>query len=141
MIFDMVIMPLLTYSSIFNLKLTKTQSDKLLFLERRESRTIGKNVKSFEYIIKKKAINIAYKVLTNDNVCESFQDYFAINYHVNTRNRKKLLKLPQVKLDFAKRSFKYMGAILYNDLSINIRTCVNNQNFRKLFNILWFLNF
>ena len=138
----MVIMPLLTYSSIFNLKLTKTQSDKLLFLERRESRTIGKNVKSFEYIIKKKAINIAYKVLTNDNVCESFQDYFAINYHVkNTRNRKKLLKLPQVKLDFAKRSFKYMGAILYNDLSINIRTCVNNQNFRKLFNILWFLNF
>ena len=45
-IFDIVIMPILTYSSIINLKLTKTQSDKLLSLECRASRIIGKKVKS-----------------------------------------------------------------------------------------------
>ena len=42
---DMVVMPLLTYNSIINLKLTKTQSDKLLSLERRASRIISKKVK------------------------------------------------------------------------------------------------
>ena len=118
---DMVVMPLLTYNSIINLKLTKTQSDKLLSLEHRASRIIGKKVKSIECIIKKRAINMVYEVLMNDNVCANFNDYFAINYHVkNTRNRKKLLKLPRVKLEFSKRLFKYMGAILYNDLPLFI---------------------
>ena len=45
-IFDIVIMPILTYSSIINLKLTKTQSDKVLSLECRASRIIAKKVKS-----------------------------------------------------------------------------------------------
>ena len=78
---------------------------------------------------------MVYKVLINDNACGNFNDYLAINYHVkNTRNRNKLLKLPRVKLEFAKRSFKYMGAISYNDLPLNIYACENDQNFRKLFN-------
>ena len=78
---------------------------------------------------------MAYKIVMNDNVCEIFNDDLAINYHAkNTRNRNKLLKLPRVKLEFAKRSFKYMGAILYNDLPINIRACENDPNYRKLFN-------
>ena len=134
--FDMVIMPLLTYSSIINIKLTKTQSDKLLPLERRTSRIIGKKVKFTECIIKKRTINMVFTVLMDDDsICESFNDYFNMNYHAkNTRKRNKLLKLPRVKLEFAKRSFKYMGAILYNDLPQNIRACENDQNFRKLFN-------
>ena len=87
-IFDMVIMPLLTYSSIINLKLTKTQSDKLLSHERRTCRIIGKKVKSIECIITKRAINMVYKVLMNDNVCGNFNNYFPISYHAkNTRNR------------------------------------------------------
>ena len=101
-------MSLLTYSSIINLKLTIIRSDKLLSLERRASRIIGKKVKNIKCIIKKGVINMVYEVLMDDNVCENFKDYFAINYHAkNTRNRNKLLKLPQVKLEFAKRSFKY----------------------------------
>ena len=104
----MVIMSLLTYSSIINLKLTIIRSDKLLSLERRASRIIGKKVKNIKCIIKKGVINMVYEVLMDDNVCENFKDYFAINYHAkNTRNRNKLLKLPHVKLEFAKRSFKY----------------------------------
>ena len=101
-------MPLLTYSSIINLKLTKTQSDKLLLLERRASRIIGKKVKGIECIIKKSTMNMVYKVFVNDNVCENINYYLAINYHAkSTRNGNKLLKLPRVKLDFFKRSVKY----------------------------------
>ena len=78
---------------------------------------------------------MVHNVLTNNNVCENFNDYFAINYHAkNTRNRNTLLKLPRVKLEFAKRSFKYMGAKLYNDLTLNIRAYENDQHFKKLFN-------
>ena len=134
-IFEMVIMLLLTYTSIINLKLTKTQSDKLLSLERRASRIISKKVKSVECIIKKRAISMVHKVLMNDYVCENFNDYFAINYHEkNTRNRNKLLKLPRVKPEFVKQSFKYMGTILYNNLPLNIRACENDHNSRKLCN-------
>ena len=134
-IFGMVIMLLLTYTSIINLKLTKTQSEKLLSLERRASRIICKKVKSVECIIKKRAISMVHNVLMNDYVCENFNDYFAINYHEkDTRNRNKLLKLPRVKPEFVKQSFKYMGTTLYNDLPLNILACENDQNFRKLFN-------
>ena len=67
---------------------------------------------------------------------------FAINYHAkNTRKRNKLLKLLRVKLKFAKRSFKYMGVILYHDFPLNMRACENDQNFRKLFNDYVFFNF
>ena len=73
-----------------------------------------------------------HNVLTNTDVCKHFNDQFAINYHAkNTRNRN---TLPTVKFEFAKRSFKYMGAKLYNDLPLNIRACANDQNFKKLFN-------
>ena len=71
-IVDMVIMSLLTYSSIINLKLKKTQSDRLLSLERRKSIRIHKKAKSIECIIKKRALNLVYKVSMNDNVCEIF---------------------------------------------------------------------
>ena len=41
-------------------------------------------------------------------------------------------KTPETEI--AKRSFKYMGAISYNDLSLNRRACEKGQNFRNLFN-------
>ena len=70
-----------------------------------------------------------------NSVCENFNDYFATNYHAkNTRNRNKLMKLRRVKLEFVKQSLKYMGTILYHDLSINIRACENDPNYRKFFN-------
>ena len=101
-IFDIDIMPLLTYSSIINLKLTKTQSEKLLSLECRASRIIGKKVKSIECIIKKRAINMAInKVLMNDNVCENFNDYHAKTPEtkINYWNRHELnLNLPSNRL-------------------------------------------
>ena len=76
---------------------------------------------------------MVYKVLMNDNVCENFNDYFAINYHaINTRNRNKLLKLPRVKLEFSKQWLICMGAILYNDLLLNICPCEIDQNFTNI---------
>ena len=37
-----------------------------------------------------------------------------ISYNTNTRNNGKTLKLPKVKLDFAHRSFYFLGALIFN---------------------------
>ena len=89
---DMVIMPLQTYSSVINLKLTKTQSNKQLLLECRASRVIGKKVKSIEFIIKKRAINMAYYKVLWISVCENFNDYFA--------RLTIMLKTPEIEINY-----------------------------------------
>ena len=46
---------------------------------------------------------MVHSVLMNNDVCENFNDYFAVKYHAKkTRNRNTLLKLPRVKLKFTK---------------------------------------
>ena len=59
----------------------------------------------------------------------------------NTRNRNKLLKLPRVKLEFSKQWLIYMGAILYNDLLLNICPCEIDQNFTNISLNIFFKHF
>ena len=65
-------------------------------------------------------------------MCINFNNYFENNVTgINTRNANCLLKLPKVKLDFAKQSFFYSGAKIYNDLPIDIRKEVDFNKFLK----------
>ena len=55
-------------------------------------------------------------------MCTNFQDYFMIIEHnVRTRNRNILLQIPNIKLDFAKNGFFFMGARLYSSLPEHIK--------------------
>lgn len=55
-------------------------------------------------------------------MCKAFNEYFKINIHGKmTRNNNVLVKLPKVKLEFARNSFFYFGAHLYNSLPLEIR--------------------
>ena len=55
--------------------------------------------------IDKHAVLLVRKGL-NGNVCTNFQDYFMINEHnLRTKNRNILLKIPRIKLEFAKDGF------------------------------------
>ena len=51
----------------------------------------------------------------------------------NTRNAKKLLRLPSVKLESTKKSFKFTGAKLYNELPIEVRSATSAKMFASLF--------
>ena len=71
--------------------------------------------------------------------CESFQNYFQINKHSKgTRNSNKLLKLPSVKLKFGKKSFRFQGAKIFNELPLqswaeiygNWENLANIRNFK-----------
>ena len=51
-----------------------------------------------------------------------FDDYFAkIEHRQNTRNSKYLLRLPNLRTEFAKISTQCMAAKMYNDLPLEIR--------------------
>ena len=68
----------------------------------------------------------------NGTVCYPFKDYFQRLHHntLNTRNNGKSVKLPKVKLDFARRSFYFLGASIFNSLPpLSLR----NNNSRVLY--------
>ena len=42
-------------------------------------------------------------------------------HRIDTRNNGNLIKLPRVKIEFGKKSFKFQGAKIYNNLPIDLR--------------------
>ena len=127
-IFEMVIVPVLLYSSLIHLQLTKTQAKKFESIERRAKKIIGgeNRICGIERRVKKKSCKMVKKCL-GGKLCSNFNGYFEINKHEkNTRNRNFLLKLPKIKLEFGKKSFSYQGAKIYNDLPLEIRSSERN---------------
>ena len=63
----------------------------------------------------------------------SIKDYFQRLHHnaLNTRNIKKTVRLPKVKLDFARRSFYFLGASIFNLLPLSLRNINSRVLFRK----------
>ena len=82
--------------------------------------------------IKKQACTFVRKCL--DGVMnESFDDYFTRIEHksIRTRNNSKLLKLPPVRTEYGRRSLIFMGAKLYNELPLELRSIENFDTFKK----------
>ena len=70
----------------------------------------------------------------NKEICTNFHDYFSINENSrSTRSMGILLDIPKVRLEFARKSFYFYGAKIYNDLPIKIR---QEQNYSKFLNLL-----
>jgi hypothetical protein len=131
-IYNSMIVPLLTYCGIINLNTNRTQQTKFLSIERRSARVIGrKKVPSIKNRIEKRANIIVWNAL-NGMLCSNFNTYFAINTHGKlTRNGNFLIKLPRIKLEFSRNSFYYYGAHLYNSLPLEIRKEVSISIFKN----------
>ena len=69
----------------------------------------------------------------NGNVCNNFEKYFEVMSN-NTRNSNKLTRLPNVKLESAKKSFRFNGAYEYNKLPAKIRNANTAKKFISLYN-------
>ena len=134
-VYTTMIVPLLTYCSILQLKLTPSQCYQLTSIHQRAIRIIHSpstvHITSIINVIHKNACKTVRKCI-DKNICENFHKYFIINNHSKcTRNQSALLKLPKVKLEFAKRSFYYAGAKLYYDLPRDIRKEDSYTNYCK----------
>ena len=99
-VYEMVIVPIILYSSLIHLKLTTIQLKKLSSLDSRAKKIIGGTVsiKSISSRMKIRSCLLVRKCLVGES-CENFKQYFQINSHERkTRNSNKFLKLPAVKL-------------------------------------------
>ena len=77
----------------------------------------------------KRSCVLVHNILNND-ICDSFQSHITTHEHIKTtRNNKCLATLPRIKTDYARKGFYYMGAKLYNDLPIDVRTAENKKDF------------
>lgn len=133
MIYEMMILPIITYSTSIKPTLTRTQLAKLSSIENRVNEIVGreKHIPRLEKLIQKKACLTVRKCLDND-VCCNFQGYFETNNrNQRTRNNSKLVKLPKVKLEYARQSFRYVAAKIYNDLPISMRAEGDFKVFKK----------
>ena len=69
----------------------------------------------------------------NGNVCNNFTNYFDVMTN-NTRNCNKLIRVPFIKLECRKKSFRFAGATEFNKLPIKIRNASTLNEFTLLFN-------
>ena len=100
-------------------------------MSNRAEKIVGGNVKikGIENRLLRNASNFVKQCLDGkSNV--NFNDYFQINKH-SKRTRNNLLKLPSVKLEFGKKSFRFQGAKFFNDLPLEIRESADAADFRK----------
>ena len=111
-------MPVFTYCGVLFLNLTKTQNEKLQSIRRSADILINQtactlNIRSITKTNKKHAC-ILVKQCLQGNTMEQFQDYFNIsNHRYQTRNNAKLLKLPVIKTEDARKSFYFTRASIY----------------------------
>ena len=133
-LYHSMIVPVVTYCGILNLKLTTGQSRKLAALHERAIRIIGMSSKECSVLSPeksnlKRSCVLVHNILNND-ICDSLQSHITTHEHIKTtRNNKCLATLPRIKTEYARKGFYYMGAKLYNDLPIDVRTAENKKDF------------
>ena len=130
-VYQSMVVPLLTYNCISNLNLNRTQLGRLCSLDRRVSQILGEPMTPIFNLIKIHAVLRVEKCLSV-GVCSSFRNYFQkLEHKVSTRNNKKVLKIPKVKLEVARSGFFFMGARIFNSLPTqNCASLAENPFFR-----------
>ena len=79
-----------------------------------------------------RACKLVRKCLDND-ICKNFQGYFELQQHkTQTRNSKCLIRLPCIKAEYARKSFHFMGAKLYDELPIDLRKTESFKQYEEL---------
>ena len=125
------IVPTVMFNCLANLNLNNTQIQKLESISNRITSLSSTTFINFEKERQKYAAKMVRKCL-DKSVCENFHQYFKVKSHsMNTRNNNISIELPKCKLEFAKHSFYYMGAKIYNGLPIEIRN-IDDDSFYKV---------
>ena len=130
-------MPEFTYYGILQLNLSRTQLTRLPLFHDRSMSVVYKGEQASDYIIsvvnpnKLRAWKLERRCIDND-VCDLFKSYFTVQHHgKETRNNNNILKLPAIRTEYARKSFYFMGAKIYNELPIELRRIENNQDFEN----------
>ena len=126
-LYQSMILPLFTYCGTLQLNYSKTQQKRLHSFHSRGMDLVksSDNVPSPIDMNKVHSLIIVHRCV-HDDVCGNFKKYFEIVTHIKTtRNVGSFLKLRKLKLEYARSSFYYMGASLFNALSGLLITLMN----------------
>lgn len=122
-----MVIPTLTYCSILNLNLTKTQSDNLKSLERRADNIVNRAneiklpIPSIINFTNKRACTLVQSCLENKLSVDMNTKFKLISHIIQTRNNNHMLKLPSMRTEYGKRSFCFMAAKIFNTLPLELR--------------------
>ena len=144
LIYQSMIIPTLTYCGFLTLNQNQSQRNKLSSFHNRALNIINGSCRdqltmpsSVEMIKMRSCVFI--KACLDRNVCNSFVAYFKkINHSKSTRNNGNLLALPKIRLEYARGSFSYMGAKLFNELPLEIRKEVEGSKFKELIRFYYY---
>ena len=117
-IYELMVLPLVTYSSAIKRTYNRTQLTKLDSLERRASTIIGgaTSVKSTRTVVEKQICTLIKRCPKKEIGHDVFDNYFTVLGHGKiTRNNNRLLKLPMIKLEASRPSFYFGAAKIFND--------------------------
>ena len=123
-IYDLMILPLLTYSCSIKTTFNEGQKSKLIAsLERRAAKIIGvPSVKKTVSVMEKELCAMVKNCVKKEYRHKIFDNYFTvIKHNFGTRNNKKLLQLPSIKLQASRPSFYFGAAKIVNNLGISSR--------------------
>lgn len=136
-IYNVMILPILTYSPYaINGTLSETIEKRIRINENRVKNIVqSKNITSMAFSQKKRIVKMVHKIIY-ENDCHNFENYFKIiDGNIQTRNHKKLVRLPKVKLQIARKSFYFQGGLEFNKLPIEIRAEKNHKKFKQKVNL------
>ena len=132
-------MPVFGYCGSLSLGLSALYKKRIESIERRSHDVIWSTkvapvslrVPSIEAGVKKRSCNLVFDTLQG-NVCDAMKIYFVIKARgKNTRNDQHIVKLPQVKTEFGRKSFYYLAGKEFNDLPLNARKIESRLLFRQ----------
>ena len=121
-IYTTMIVPLLTYYNTNQAKEKNTLKRKLNSFVERASKIIKNNSNKNVCLtplenLAKRQLCVLVRNCLDKSLPENFQGYFDLLQHsLNTRNSNASLKLPKVRTEYGKRSVKFIGSKIYNDI-------------------------
>ena len=121
-IYHCMILPTFTYCGLHLLHLTISREYKLASFHRRAERIVNaKDIRSVTNANKKRAC-IFVKSCLEGEVIDPFINYFKLSSHnKNTRNNSKIIQLPLIKREYARKGFYFTGAKVFNMLPLEGR--------------------
>ena len=136
LLYQSLIIPVLTYCSLLFINLTNTEKNKLKSFHARALDIINWrcqqtiHITPLELLFKKRACEFVVFCL-NTNI-EQYRDYFEFTNHERiTRNNGFLLRMPNLKLEYARKSVKYSCCRIFNNLPLDLRKKVFSNSFKS----------
>ena len=135
LIYNTMIVPILTNSALATYGTTSASLDsKIYALERRARKVVGilASIPSSKQIKMKRVVAFIHRCI-NGKTIKNFENYFEVlESKINTRNNGKMTRIPKVKLEAARSSFYFQGALAFNNLPRELRTESSPSKFKIL---------